>query len=278
MNEAAYDWRRAWIKQKIRSKRVAAKTGIKFHLVHMGGDTRQSNYALAATGHKDNYLGHLDFSTYGNDSHVQMLSVDPQHRRKGVGSLLLKELHHRHKKELGLTGKIHYGYSTEDGAKLLASKKVPFGKKPKPYQNPYKRYIEADEWLDKERRHERMQWFTHLLGSKLQKKHGAMNVTLAQPNHQKPRNVHLDTLVVPRGSRKRGVGSAILKDLNKHADRHKLLLTLTLADRNKEWGTTSSNRLRKFYGRSGWKNNRGRNKRFEISAFADMYREPKSKG
>lgn len=168
--------------------------------------------------------------------------------------------------------------------KLITST-VPFGKaaydcrrswlKQKPYQDPYKAYLkESDEWLDKETRHERMQQFAHLLGLKLKRKHGASDVTLASYDHKRPRQLNLDTLVVPKDSRKRGVGSAVLKDLNKHADRHKLFMTLTLADKNKEWGTTSSNRLRKFYRRAGWVDNRGHKKKFDISLYSDMYRNP----
>lgn len=114
---------------KIRAKRLASRP-VQFTMAHLDHHSGQDEYALIAHDHKKNPLGHVSFHTYGKNTHVNMLNVEPEHQRKGIGSALIRELHFRHKKELGMKGKIHYGYSTDAGSKLLASKKVPFGKKP----------------------------------------------------------------------------------------------------------------------------------------------------
>lgn len=116
-----------YVAAKIREKRLSRKP-IEYSLEHVNHHHGQDDYVLYA--HKWNmlHMGHLKFSTYRGDTHVQMLHVDPKFRRQGVGSGLIRELHFRHKKELEQTGKIHYGYSTEEGNALLKSGKVPFGK------------------------------------------------------------------------------------------------------------------------------------------------------
>lgn len=134
------------------------------------------------------------------------------------------------------------------------------------------------KWLDKIKRSERMDAFTHLLGLKLKKKHpGLKDITLANIGQEKdPKTIHLDNLEVKRGERKQGVGSKVMQDLGKYADKHKLKMTLQVAQKNSYTGTTSANRLRKFYRRNGWTRNAGRGKDFSLSLYADMYRNPKS--
>lgn len=132
-------------------------------------------------------------------------------------------------------------------------------------------------WLDKHKRSDRMHAFTHLLGLKLKKKYPELaDLTLANTGEEKnPKLIHLDSIEVKRGARKRGVGSQVMKDIGKYADKHKLRMTLQVAKKNSYTGTTSSGRLRKFYRRHGWVRNFGKTKDFGLSLFADMYRNPK---
>lgn len=79
--------------------------------------------------------------------------------------------------------------------------------------------------------------------------------------------VVLDKLVVPK--RKQGTGTRVMTELVKIADEEGTRLLLTVGD---DWGATSTDRLRRFYGRFGFVNNRGRHKDFTITA--SMYRNP----
>lgn len=90
--------------------------------------------------------------------------------------------------------------------------------------------------------------------------------------------VRLDLLVIDRGERKKGIGSRIMEDIAAWADKHGRTITLSLADRDVNEaggnGTTSRERLRKFYGRFGFVRNQGRNKDFRLSMYTSMYRRP----
>jgi hypothetical protein len=58
--------------------------------------------------------GHLDYSTFDDDVAVQMVFVEPDMRRKGVGSALLRELQRMYPGT-----EIDLGMLTDDGAKLI---------------------------------------------------------------------------------------------------------------------------------------------------------------
>lgn len=88
-------------------------------------------------------------------------------------------------------------------------------------------------------------------------------------------SIELQQITVPRGNRKRGVGSAAMADLNAFADRHGKRIWLQTASKGNETGTTSPARLRRFYGRHGFVRNAGRRKDFALSMYASMYRDPK---
>lgn len=88
-------------------------------------------------------------------------------------------------------------------------------------------------------------------------------------------NIVLDNIEVARDARKRGTGAAALKELTDYADRTGALIWLSVADRDSSTGTTSRARLVKFYRQFGFIPNKGRNKRFELSLYAHMYRDPK---
>jgi GNAT superfamily N-acetyltransferase len=88
----------------------------------------------------------------------------------------------------------------------------------------------------------------------------------------KNNDIHLAHISVPKGKRKQGIGSAAMKHLTAYADKHGHRIRLDLADRDYSFGTTSKNRLRRFYGRFGFVSNKGRNKDFTIRS--SMYRKP----
>lgn len=72
----------------------------------------------------------------------------------------------------------------------------------------------------------------------------------------------LDTIIVPKKDRKQGVGSSVLKELCKYADENKLRMLLTAAVKDDFHGTTSNSRLKTFYKRFGFVENKGRNRDF----------------
>ncbi len=88
-------------------------------------------------------------------------------------------------------------------------------------------------------------------------------------------NIELVNIEVSRDSRQQGAGTAALNALTDYADRSGALIWLSVADRDSKTGTTSRNRLVKFYRQFGFIPNKGNNKRFELSMYAGMYRDPK---
>lgn len=92
---------------------------------------------------------------------------------------------------------------------------------------------------------------------------------------QKNGDVRLDTIATKKAGT--GAGTAAMQDLVDWADRSGVRLTLTLAEKGYqpiERGpkTSSPERLRTFYKRFGFVDNKGRNKDFELSE--SMYRKP----
>lgn len=86
-------------------------------------------------------------------------------------------------------------------------------------------------------------------------------------------DIKLSSIIVPKDARKQGVGSKAVQDLIDYADTQGKRVTLTPAIKDDFQGTTSSARLKKFYKKFGFVENKGRNKDFKISD--SMYREPK---
>jgi len=80
----------------------------------------------------------------------------------------------------------------------------------------------------------------------------------------------------PRGDLGGGAGTAAMQDLVNYADKNGQLIYLSVAEKDRSTGTTSKSRLKKFYKRFGFVDNRGRNKDFSLSRYADMYRMPRS--
>lgn len=83
--------------------------------------------------------------------------------------------------------------------------------------------------------------------------------------------IKIMSLIIPKENRKSGIGSEVMKSLTEYADSVGKMIVLTPGDKDDHHGTTSRNRLKKFYKRFGFVENKGRNKDFTINA-GDMYR------
>ena len=84
--------------------------------------------------------------------------------------------------------------------------------------------------------------------------------------------INLNSIIVKRDERKQGVGSAVMQEITDYADGRGLRIALTPNIKDSIIGTTSQGRLIRFYKRFGFKENKGRNKDFTISA--GMIRDP----
>lgn len=82
--------------------------------------------------------------------------------------------------------------------------------------------------------------------------------------------VSLPRISVQKSHRNEGLGTKAMKDLCQFADEFKLAITLSPST---DFGASSVSRLKKFYERFGFVQNKGRNKDFAISD--SMYRVPR---
>jgi len=89
--------------------------------------------------------------------------------------------------------------------------------------------------------------------------------------------IELELILVPRKLLGQGLGSKAMELLTYFADSKGARLALQTATKGKrkDWGTTSQNRLKKFYKRFGFVPNQGRHKDFTLSIYHHMYRNPK---
>lgn len=99
---------------------------------------------------------------------------------------------------------------------------------------------------------------------------GVRNFVYDNPSRN---TMKLDDLVVPKEQRGQGIGHQYMSELTGIADKFGRTVTLTPAQRDDRMGTTSTARLRSFYGEHGFVRNKGRNTDFTISD--TMYRKPK---
>jgi predicted GNAT family N-acyltransferase len=83
-------------------------------------------------------------------------------------------------------------------------------------------------------------------------------------------SLSLDRVIVPKTERGTGIGTKFMEALCREADRRKLKITLSPST---DFGGSSVNRLKSFYKRFGFVENKGRHKDFAISD--SMYRLPK---
>jgi len=84
--------------------------------------------------------------------------------------------------------------------------------------------------------------------------------------------IYLMSIIVPREKQKQGIGSKVMSDLTRYADERGLTIRLSPATKDPHHGTTSHDRLVRFYKQFGFKQNKGRNKDFSISQ--SMIRTP----
>jgi len=86
-------------------------------------------------------------------------------------------------------------------------------------------------------------------------------------------DLKLDSIIVEKSMQKQGIGTKAMNSIIDFADKNNMKITLTTGQRDPHHGTTSSSRLKKFYKKFGFVENKGRNKDFTISG--NMYRNPK---
>ncbi len=88
--------------------------------------------------------------------------------------------------------------------------------------------------------------------------------------HSEKRILHISRIMVQKDLRKQGLGTKAMEDLAAFADQFGLMITLSPST---DFGGSSVDRLKRFYGRFGFVRNKGRNKIWEIRE--TMYRRPR---
>ncbi|NJO65231.1 MAG: GNAT family N-acetyltransferase [Richelia sp. RM2_1_2] len=86
-------------------------------------------------------------------------------------------------------------------------------------------------------------------------------------------DLEIASIIVDKSHRKEHVGTNVINEISAFADNNNLRIVLTPGIRDKHHGTTSRDRLVKFYKGFGFIANSGRNKDFTISN--TLYRNPK---
>ena len=80
--------------------------------------------------------------------------------------------------------------------------------------------------------------------------------------------IELNRIVIPKELRKQGIGTEFMKALIQFANINKTLIILTPSD---SFGATSINRLKKFYKKFGFVENKGKNANYQLSC--GMYKK-----
>ena len=98
-----------------------------------------------------------------------------------------------------------------------------------------------------------------------------VRLELHEDTRRDPTDIELIAVVIEKGGRKGGIGTQVMEDLTVFADKHgrRIVLTTDIA-----YGGTSIGRLKKFYRKFGFVENKGRNADYRISA--NMYRKAKT--
>ena len=81
--------------------------------------------------------------------------------------------------------------------------------------------------------------------------------------------IELSKIVVPKEKRGEGLGSKFMQDLVSYADKYEKRVDLSPS---KDFGASSVNRLKEFYKKHGFVENKGKHKDYSISH--SMYRHP----
>lgn len=92
--------------------------------------------------------------------------------------------------------------------------------------------------------------------------------------YENDRKIVLSSIIIPKNQQRQGLGTQILQDLVAYADQVGKRMELTPGLKDKNHGTTSRNRLVRFYKRFDFLENKGRNK--DYSTMEGMIRRPQS--
>jgi len=84
--------------------------------------------------------------------------------------------------------------------------------------------------------------------------------------------IELSKIIVPKENRGEGLGSKFMQDLTAHADKYGKRVDLSPS---KDFGASSVSRLKEFYKKHGFVENKGKHKDYSISH--SMYRHPVAK-
>ena len=103
----------------------------------------------------------------------------------------------------------------------------------------------------------------------LEKKYSLRSLSLFLGNNN---DLKLNMIAVNKDKQGAGTGTKVMEEISDFADQYGLRVTLTTGQKDDGFGTTSSTRLKGFYKRFGFVENKGRNKDFSISE--NMFREP----
>ena len=96
------------------------------------------------------------------------------------------------------------------------------------------------------------------------KEHGVISDVYSGKNA-----IELSRIIVPKEKRGEGIGSKFMSDLIAHADKHEKRIDLSPS---KDFGASSIDRLKTFYKKHGFVENKGKHKDYSISH--SMYRHP----
>lgn len=100
--------------------KIAQNSSIKIRIESVGSHHGQSDLVMIASI-DNNDVGTLEFSVFNDEPYVNMIKVKDNYRRRGIATMLMKELQREYPDT-----EIHMGMSTEDGSKLIKSLPLKF--------------------------------------------------------------------------------------------------------------------------------------------------------
>jgi ribosomal protein S18 acetylase RimI-like enzyme len=109
----------------------------------------------------------------------------------------------------------------------------------------------------------------HDLASALKSKHQLKDIWLSDLDSRNA--IEVSSIIVDKENQRQGTGTAVMQEIVKYADENGKILVLDPAIIDKKHGTTSQSRLRKFYKRFGFIDNKGRNKNYEFRSLMIRY-------
>ena len=110
------------------------------------------------------------------------------------------------------------------------------------------------------------------LATELEKKYNLKSLFLGDMASRNA--IELHSIIVNKEEQGQGTGSKVMQELITYADANEKIMVLDPGLLDKQHGTTSQSRLRKFYKRFGFIDNKGRNKNYEFRNL--MIRYPQS--